>query len=264
VAEPITVTDVLSDHSLNLAMYLDIAKDGQHPPNIYDPDMKLDTSDSDATHVFISSNTLNHALWAASTSGIVDLVVSQALLDKFKIDLLKLTTDNLSIMFGNILNQYKAGKGVYIELQLPEYNPANTRLQLRQGSLDALLSAKVTMYVDKDSSKYPQKDIKSCTACEKAVTMNADVFLSLRFMFTDEDSFTFDNPDFSIYSVTDIVSTFPIDKKVFMQQASALVPSLTSGIPKDISFKNTILAQLNPSSDEVGDLMHIAIQTEKQ
>jgi len=54
---------------------------------------------------------------------------------------------------------YAPKKGMWIEVQLNDYDISSTRVQMRQGRLGILLKADLYLYVDTDSSLYPQASL---------------------------------------------------------------------------------------------------------
>lgn len=152
--------------ALSVSGAVDLSSGDNKPATYYHPDMTVQSSQLGKSNFYISSNLVNSMVWAVYTSKVADITISQKTLDDIKVNLIRLYTDQLLLVLPNMSLFYPGSKGVYIQLQLENYDINTTRIQMRQGRMAAILDAHVNLYVDKDSKNYPQKTISECTDCE--------------------------------------------------------------------------------------------------
>lgn len=258
LTEPVKFENVSGDWTMQLKGGATLGYKGQTAPDLYNPDMSLTSPQTKSAHLYVSANLVNNLLWGVFKSGMGSISISQATFDSLKVDLLRLYTDDVTILFMNILTKYPTKKGLYINLNLNQYDSASTRVEMVQGRLGILLKANLQLWVDTDSSKYPQ-NFADCTTCEEAADMTLDLFIGASASFTNDGLLWFTTPDINIYKLVTNRSTFTIDSAFFRSATNALIASLAGGIPNSLDFSKGILGPLHPKIDILGELLHIQL-----
>lgn len=258
LANPISFSEVVKDQwAVKLNGSLQMSKDTSSPPDYFRPNMNIQPVGADSTHLFVNGNVVNNLLWALFKSGKGKQAISQKTLDTYKIDLVTLYTDALVLLFPNIMTVYAPKKGMWIEVQLNDYDISSTRVQMRQGRLGILLKADLYLYVDTDSSLYPQASLAQCTTCTEAAKMEVDLFICTAATFTTDEFFNFNSPGFDLYQIGKTTSTFEFDKENFRNQVDGMVNSLGGGFNNEISINGTPLEGMKPGMDILGEMLHL-------
>jgi hypothetical protein len=255
---PVKFENISGDWTFQLKGGANLGYKGETAPDLYNPDMNLTSPQSKSSHLYVSANLVNNLLWGVYKSGMGQFSISQATLDSLKVDLLRLYTDDVTILFMNILKTYPARKGLYINLNLDQYDSASTRVTMVQGRLGILLKANLQLWVDTDSSKYPQ-NFADCTTCEQAADMTLDLFVGVSASFTNDGLLWFTTPEINIYKLVTNKSTFTIDSAFFQSATNNLIASLAGGFPNSLDFSIGILGPLHPEIDILGELLHIQL-----
>jgi len=255
---PVKILNQGKDWNAQVTGGVSLGYKGETAPNVFNPDMDIQPSQGKGAQLNISSNVVNNLLWAVYKSGMGHLSVSQATLDALKVDLLRLYTDDVTILFMNILNKYPAKKGLYLNVNLDQYDPATTRVSMVQGRLGILLKANLQLFVDTDSTKYPQ-NFADCKSCEMAADMTLDLFIGVSASFTKDKHLWFTTPEINIYQLVTNSSTFTINSDFFRSSTNSLIASIAGGIENSVDVSKGVLGSLNPQIDILRELLHIQL-----
>ena len=185
---------------------------------------------------FVCNSLIEQLFWVLLDSDIINLTLDDSFLDSSSS--IRLNTTNFLMLLPGMTLKYGTGKGIYVTAKT---SSTFSKVVFRGGRLVAQLSLLLGFYVDKDSSKYPNKDgLQACTTCEKALELNTTIILSLHADNHDDEKVIFANVislDFPLLDLID--SSISIDVKAFQDLlknvAASFLPGINSGLAGGIA-----------------------------
>lgn len=259
MSKPIGISNTSNDWKFEVFGNFGVSQNGVSPTRLYNPNMSVVSKDDSGLQLLLNGDMPNNILWAVYNTNKAVIDISQATLDKLGVKLISLYTDQLVLMFSKILTKYGTNKGVYFQLMMQNYDPKTTKIQMKSGKINILLDTKVNMFVDTDSSHYPQASISDCTTCQKAFEMNLNLFLDLGAAFTNTKEFYLTDIGVNLNSINVKDPQFEINVDMFETELSNIAESMLKILPNLIPLKNTPLENVHSRLDIIDEKLHLQI-----
>lgn len=124
--------------------------------------------------LYLCNSLLTQVQWIIIDSGILKLTLDDGMLPASSP--LHLNTSYISLLLPGMTVKYGENKGIYLDVSA---GSTFSKIVFRSGRLVGEVSLILDFYVDKDSTNYPSQGLAKCTNCEKALSLNSTLLLSL-------------------------------------------------------------------------------------